>query len=96
MPGRMRLGSWMQTPDGVGVLTGLNLDKGLFEIDLVDDDGLTTTSQTYAIGTIGQASNDAIPASRRTPPRAKLSEPISEEENEAKNRAIAAGTFQEP
>jgi hypothetical protein len=93
MPRDMRVGRWVQTPDGIGVVA--DMGAGRISVDFVGPDGNTEHSRRFPASEITLADLDAIPDSRRNPKPATLSDPISDEENEQKTAAIARGEFKE-
>jgi hypothetical protein len=102
MPREIRVGRWVQTPDGVGIVTAISPDG--IGVDHVNDDGQTIilhddqgriVRRAYAMSALQPVDQTDIPAVRRNPKAATLSDPISDEENERKNAAIARGEFKE-
>ena len=93
MPRDMRVGRWVQTPDGIGVVA--DMGGGRISVDFVGPDGNTEASRRFPASEVSLADLDTIPDSRRNPRPSKLSNPISDEENEAKTAAIARGEFRE-
>ena len=59
----LRLGMWVSTADGVGIVTGVNADCA--EVMLVDDAGHNKKKQNYTLGSVQQAKLGQIPKSRR-------------------------------
>ena len=61
--GGLRLGMWVSTADGTGIVTGVNADCA--EVMLVDDAGHNKKKQNYTLGSVQQAKLGQIPKSRR-------------------------------
>ena len=59
----LRLGMWVNTVDGVGIVTGVYADT--VEVTLTDDGGFNKKKQNYTAGSVAQAKFGQIPKARR-------------------------------
>ena len=59
----LRLGMWVSTPEGVGIVTGTYQDT--VEVMLTDDAGFNKKKQNFTAGAVQQAKWAQIPKARR-------------------------------
>ncbi len=59
----LRLGMWVTTPEGIGIVTGVVADCA--SVMLVDDAGHNKKAQNFTLGSVQQAKFLQIPKARR-------------------------------
>ena len=59
----LRLGMWVSTPEGIGIVTGVFADT--VEVMLTDDAGFNKKKQNFIAGSVQQAKLGQIPKARR-------------------------------